>query len=73
MFIAAAPASAQTGENEFAKVLTAAQNDIVKGPQDVKLSSQAVLHLPEGKVYIPQPHAAKQQMQVYGGPRRHRG
>ncbi|OWQ45329.1 hypothetical protein CDL60_20860 [Roseateles noduli] len=67
MFIAAAPASAQSGENEFAKVLVAAQNDIVKGPQDVKLSSQAVLHLPEGKVYVPQPHAAK-LMRAMGNP-----
>lgn len=67
MFITATPASAQSGENEFAKVLTAAQNDIVKGPQDVKLSSQAVLHLPEGKVYVPQPHAAK-LMRAMGNP-----
>ncbi|WP_431259586.1 DUF2167 domain-containing protein [Roseateles chitinivorans] len=67
LFIAAAPASAQSGQSEFAQVLAAAQNDIVKGPQDVKLSSQAVLHLPEGKVYIPQPHAAK-LMHAMGNP-----
>ncbi|WP_431049781.1 DUF2167 domain-containing protein [Roseateles sp. L2-2] len=67
MFVATGPASAQSGENEFAKVLVAAQNDIVKGPQDVKLSSQAVLHLPEGKVYVPQPHAAK-LMRAMGNP-----
>jgi uncharacterized membrane-anchored protein len=67
LLVAASSASAQSGENEFAKVLVAAQNDIVKGPQDVKLSSQAVLHLPEGKVYIPQPHAAK-LMHAMGNP-----
>lgn len=62
-----APVWAQAGENEFAKVIAAAQNDIVKGPQDIKLSTQAVLHLPEGKVYVPQPHAAK-LMHAMGNP-----
>ena len=64
---ATAPVRAQAGENEFAKVIAAAQNDIVKGPQDIKLSTQAVLHLPEGKVYVPQPHAAK-LMHAMGNP-----
>lgn len=64
--VAAAPASAQ-GQDEFTQVLAAAKDDIVKGPQDVKLSSQAVLHLPEGKVYVPQPHAAK-LMHAMGNP-----
>ena len=64
---ATAPVWAQAGENEFAKVIAAAQNDIVKGPQDIKLSTQAVLHLPEGKVYVPQPHAAK-LMHAMGNP-----
>lgn len=62
-----APVWAQAGENEFAKVIAAAQNDIVKGPQNIKLSTQAVLHLPEGKVYVPQPHAAK-LMHAMGNP-----
>lgn len=73
MFLGATPAfaegsqGAETGQNAFAQVIAAAQNDIVKGPQDIKLSTQAVLHLPEGKVYIPQPHAAK-LMRAMGNP-----
>ena len=66
-FLATSAASAQTAENEFDQVFAAAQKDIVQGPRDVKLSSQAVLHLPDGKLYIPQPHAAK-LMHAMGNP-----
>ncbi len=67
LLLAASPAHAQAGQNEFAQVLAGAKDDIVKGPHDVTLSTQAVLHLPEGKVYIPQPHAAK-LMRAMGNP-----
>ncbi len=65
--LSAPAASAQAADNEFDQVFAAAQKDIVQGPQDVKLSSQAVLHLPDGKLYIPQPHAAK-LMHAMGNP-----
>ena len=66
-FLATTAAAAPTPENEIDPVYAAAQKDIVQGPRDVKLSSQAVLHLPDGKLYIPQPYAAK-LMHAMGNP-----
>lgn len=52
-----APAWAQT-QDEAAKAWADAQQAAKPGPRDIALAGQAVLHLPEGKVFIPQPQAA---------------
>lgn len=49
------------------QVFAAARDAATTGPSDVTLANQAVLHLPPGKVFIPQPHAAK-VMRAMGNP-----
>ncbi|MGM9513193.1 DUF2167 domain-containing protein [Roseateles sp. DB2] len=50
-----------------AQVFAEARQAAATGPSDVSLANQAVLHLPAGKVFIPQPHAAK-LMRAMGNP-----
>lgn len=66
LFVAAAPASVQA-ENEAQKAFREARASAIQGPHDVKLINQATLHLPAGRVFIPQPHAAK-LMHAMGNP-----
>lgn len=54
-------------EAQARQVFEAARQAAQSGPSDVPLAQQAVLHLPAGKVFIPQPHAA-QLMRVMGNP-----
>ncbi|HSW05614.1 DUF2167 domain-containing protein [Aquabacterium sp.] len=61
---AAAPASApHKGPDAFAEAEKAAR----KGPADIELAGQAVLHLPAGHQWIPQPQAT-QLLQAMGNP-----
>ncbi|MDT8999998.1 DUF2167 domain-containing protein [Paucibacter sp. APW11] len=57
------PAAASEAQQAFEQARQAGTT----GPADVPLAQQAVLHLPAGKVFIPQPHAAK-LMRVMGNP-----
>lgn len=53
---AAAPTAAESARDQaFADADRAA----VRGPKDVELAGQAVLHLPDGRVFVPQPQAGK--------------
>ncbi|WP_282827614.1 DUF2167 domain-containing protein [Pelomonas sp. V22] len=65
--LSAASALAQTKDEEAAKAWADAQQAAKPGPQDIALAGQAVLHLPEGKVFIPQPQAAA-VMRAMGNP-----
>jgi uncharacterized membrane-anchored protein len=65
-----APALAQAGtaedrQKEGEAAVAAARAATVKGPSDVKLRDQAVLKLPAGMEYIPQPQAGR-LMQAMG-------
>ncbi len=53
--------------SEQQKVWDAAMQAAHKGPADVTLLDQAVLHLPAGEVYVPQPQA-DQLLAVFGNP-----
>lgn len=66
LLVNAGPALAQ-GKDDAAKAWADAQQAAKPGPQDIALAGQAVLHLPEGKVFIPQPHAAA-VMRAMGNP-----
>lgn len=57
----------QDRQAEAQQVFEAARQTAQAGPRDVALGEQAVLHLPAGKVFIGQPHAA-QLMRVMGNP-----
>ncbi len=61
------PALADEASDAADKVFAEAKQAATSGPHDVPLASQAVLHLPNGKVFIPQPHAAK-LMRAMGNP-----
>ncbi len=61
------PALADEASDAANKVFEEAKQSATSGPHDVPLGSQAVLHLPSGKVFIPQPHAAK-LMHAMGNP-----
>lgn len=64
--LSALTATAQTPA-EAEKAWAEAQQVAKKGPQDITLAGQAVLHLPDGKVFIPQPQAAA-VMRAMGNP-----
>ena len=55
----AGAAAAQTDEAATRKIFEDAHKAALAGPQDVTLASQAVLHLPAGHHYVPQPHATR--------------
>lgn len=61
---------AQLSEADEAKAWQDAKQAAVSGPQDIKVAQQAVLHLPEGRVFVPQPQAA-QLMRAMGNPGEH--
>ncbi|MBB2487216.1 DUF2167 domain-containing protein [Mitsuaria sp. WAJ17] len=61
------PALADEAPDPSAQVFAEAKQAATAGPSDVTLANQAVLHLPAGKVFIPQPHAAK-LMRAMGNP-----
>lgn len=66
--IAALPCGARAADApEAAQVFAEARQAATPGPGDVPLANQAVLHLPDGKVFIPQPHAAR-VMRAMGNP-----
>lgn len=52
-------AVAQTDEAAARKVFEEARQAALHGPRDVELASQAVLHLPAGHSYVPEPHATR--------------
>ena len=52
---------------ESNKVWEAAKAAAIVGPQDVPLANQAVLKLPKGRLFVPQPHASK-VLNVMGNP-----
>ncbi len=62
-------AHAQAGASEQ-QAFAAAKAVAKSGPQDVKLANQATLHLPAGKVFIPQPEAG-QLLRAMGNPGKH--
>jgi uncharacterized membrane-anchored protein len=64
-FCAAQAATPQEREAEVQAATEAANKARVAGPADIKLRDQAVLKLPAGMTYIPQP-AAGQLMKAYG-------
>jgi len=61
------PALADEAPDPSAQVFAEARQAATAGPSDVTLANQAVLHLPAGKVFIPQPQAAK-LMRAMGNP-----
>lgn len=61
------PALADEAPDPSAQIFAQARQAATAGPHDVVLSNQAVLHLPAGKVYIPQPQAAN-LMRAMGNP-----
>jgi uncharacterized membrane-anchored protein len=66
--LAAGPARAEPDEarkQEIKAAVEAANAAAIKGPSDIKFAGQAVLKLPAGMVYIPQP-AAGRLMQSMG-------
>ncbi|WP_435532047.1 DUF2167 domain-containing protein [Roseateles amylovorans] len=65
----AAGAGAQTEAAEK-QAFAAAKAAAKSGPQDVKLANQATLHLPAGKVFIPQPEAGH-LLRAMGNPGKH--
>jgi len=66
LMVGSVPAKAET-EADAAKAWADAQQAAKAGPQDIPLAGQAVLHLPEDKVFIPQPQAAA-VMRAMGNP-----
>lgn len=56
--LAPAPALAQP-DAAARKVFDEAQQAAKRGPQDIDLAGQATLHLPAGRMYVPQPHATR--------------
>jgi uncharacterized membrane-anchored protein len=57
--IGAAPAPAAPSETEVKQAFADAQQAARKGPVDVPLTDQAVLHLPAGFDFVPQPQASR--------------
>jgi uncharacterized membrane-anchored protein len=65
------PARAEQAATEDpAKVFAEAKQAARIGPQDLTLIDQATLHLPEGKVFIPQPQAGR-MLRAMGNPGEH--
>ncbi len=60
-----APAPAQQREARMAEAIKAAEASQIKGPQDIPLRDEAVLKLPAGYVWVPEP-AAGQLMKAMG-------
>jgi uncharacterized membrane-anchored protein len=65
---AASPATAQS-EEATRKAFDDARQAARRGPQDIELASQAVLHLPAGHLFVPQPQATP-LLNVMGNPGR---
>lgn len=63
----AAPPSAEERERQAAQAQAAARQAAKPGPVDIPLAGQAVLHLPAGHVFIPQPQA-QQLLNAMGNP-----
>lgn len=55
----AGAAVAQADEAAARKIFEDARQAALQGPKDVELAAQAVLHLPAGHSYVPQPHATR--------------
>jgi uncharacterized membrane-anchored protein len=66
-FAVAAPPSADERERQAAQAQAAARQAAKPGPADIPLADQAVLHLPAGHVFIPQPQA-QQLLVAMGNP-----
>ena len=54
-----AGASAPTGNDPTQQAFTEAERAARTGPADIELADQAVLHLPAGRSFVPQPQAGK--------------
>jgi uncharacterized membrane-anchored protein len=65
--LACTASAADQPQQEQQKVWDAAMKAASKGPIDVPLLDQAVLHLPAGEVFVPQPQA-DQLLAVFGNP-----
>jgi len=63
----AASAAAEPGKEEARKVWDDVAQAAKKGPVDVPLLDEAVLHLPEGEVFVPQPQADR-LLNLFGNP-----
>ncbi|WP_284619869.1 DUF2167 domain-containing protein [Aquabacterium humicola] len=63
----AAPPSAEERERQATQAQAAARQAARPGPVDIPLAGQAVLHLPAGHVFIPQPQA-QQLLNAMGNP-----
>lgn len=70
LLLACGGLAAAQSEAEAAKAWEAAKQAAQAGPQDIAVAGQATLHLPEGKVFIPQPQAT-QLMRAMGNPGEH--
>lgn len=66
-----APARAQPTGEDPAQVFEAAKQAAQAGPQDIAVAGQATLHLPEGKIFIPQPQAGR-MLRAMGNPGEHK-
>ena len=64
---AAAASGAEAPADPNRAVWEAARAAARNGPQDIDLGAQAVLHLPDGETFIPQPQATK-LLQAMGNP-----
>ncbi|OWQ83140.1 hypothetical protein CDN99_27000 [Roseateles aquatilis] len=69
LVVTASPAMAQS-DIDAKKAFEEASAVAVKGPQDVRLANLATLHVPAGRVFIPQPQAS-QLMRAMGNPGQH--
>ena len=66
-YAGAARAAAAAGEDEQRKVWDDVARVAVKGPVDVPLLDEAVLHVPAGEVFVPQPQADR-LLNLFGNP-----
>jgi uncharacterized membrane-anchored protein len=59
MLLLGAASFAAPNEEQSRKAVADAQAAAKKGPADIELAGQAVLHLPAGHQFVPQPHATR--------------
>jgi len=59
MLLLGAASFAAPNEEQSRKAVADAQAAAKKGPVDIELAGQAVLHLPAGHQFVPQPHATR--------------
>ncbi len=64
---AAQPSLKEKNQAELTAAANAAQNAAIFGPKDVPVAGQAVLHLPEGYFFVPQPEAGRYSRAIGNG------